>query len=646
MPRDSQLLPAASRALLRAARAGCIYVRQSGRATKEEEQNAAAAEDQANANAHMADRSFTSRKWANHPKNLDPPELEFLAKRRPGLPSLYGGPVSLDGSSGVTPGPMRRTKFQKVDPVTGSISIYEAWVPEGHRIEGEVTGDIQTIVAQSEVPVKPEAPAPGTLVEGVGIVNSEGVVVAEASSAAVVNPNKRRPPPPKRKGKGTGKGRKKKVMFAPGEGADAATVHGVAPSAGGGIDGAKVGQDGLPIPASQDGQDDDDDEGDDGDESDEGDESMLDAKTPETPLPQSFDESTEQQSTSTPADQDKDVEMDDAVPEPQPPVSEPLSAGSLPPTPAVPQDGAAGQEAEVSLSATSAALPGQTGDYTSETKELIEPSKEASPPKEPIAATTDIDINTKESEEIVQKEDSLEPPSTSLAAAEDEKFSPAAEKQSPVVAANEIQIQSQPVKPEENTPILSSPTPEVTPSVPVPSEELPTQKESENGSEETPQPPANNQTPEQPETLPNVQEENEPVTTEISQDPVLEQKDTDMADAPNPAATEPAEPSEKSASPPVPQTIHEPESIVEPTPTPTPPPTDDPVPEAFVPAPSPPVMPALAEPAAEEELDHVPAPTEGEGQGEYVQETEPEAKKEESEATPAPPVAADADAAV
>lgn len=123
MPRDSQLLPAASRALLRAARAGCIYVRQSGRATKEEEQNAAAAEDLANANAHIAERSFTSRKWANHPKNLEPPELEFLAKRRPGLPSLYGGPVSLDGSSGMTPGPMRRTKFQKVDPVTGSISI-------------------------------------------------------------------------------------------------------------------------------------------------------------------------------------------------------------------------------------------------------------------------------------------------------------------------------------------------------------------------------------------------------------------------------------------------------------------------------------------------------------------------------------------
>lgn len=671
MPRDSQLLPAASRALLRAARAGCIYVRQSGRATKEEEQNAATAEDQANVNAHIAERSFTSRKWANHPKNLEPPELEFLAKRRAGLPSLYGGPISLDGSSGVTPGPMRRTKFQKVDPVTGSISIYEAWVPEGHRIEGEITGDIQTIVAQSEVPVKPEAPAPGTLVEGVGIVNSEGVVVAEASSAAVVNPNKRRPPPPKRKGKGTGKGRKKKVMFAPGEGADAATVHGVAPSAGGGADAAKVGQDGLPIPASQDGQDgqdDDDDEGDDGDESDEGDESMIDAKTPETPLPQSFDESTEPQSTSTPADQDKDIEMNDAVPEPQPAVSEPLSTEPLPPSPAVSQGEATGQETEVSLSATPALLAEQIEKSAAETEELHERIS-ASPLTEPIAAATDSDSNMKEAEETVQKEEPLDTPSTSLAAVEDVKESPA-EKQSPTAPdtpANEIQMDSQPVKPEENTPPLPPPTPEEKPPATASSEEFPGQTESETVAEDLPHPLLDNQTPEQAETRPNVQEEKEPVDTEISQDPLEERKDTDMTDAPNSAADnqevaeEPAEPSEKPISPPVQLASTEPEPAeptVEPTPTPTSVATEAPVPEAPVPEPSPPSIPTPAEPEAKDEVDPVPAPVEGEGQGGPVQEAEPEpeareeeaepepeTKKEESEVTPVPVSAADTDAA-
>ncbi|KAJ5555557.1 hypothetical protein N7461_004027 [Penicillium sp. DV-2018c] len=301
MPRDSQLLPPISRALLRAARAGCINILQGSRAGEDEEKSVADAEDSATA-SHTADRSFTTRKWQTLPKHLEPAEVEFLAKRRPGLPSLYGASAGTDGSFGTASGPMRRTKFKKTDPETGNISIYQAWVPEGHRIEGEITGDLQTIVEQSDVPVKPEAPAPGTVVEGVGIVNAEGVVVAEAGSAAVMTPPKRRPPPPKRKGRGIGKGRKKKVMFAPGEGADAAMVHGVAPAASNGeVKGE--GQEG----ASQDqtGQDEDDEDGDEGDESDDGDESMLDAKTPDTPRPLS----------ETPVERPSDVDMADTVPD-------------------------------------------------------------------------------------------------------------------------------------------------------------------------------------------------------------------------------------------------------------------------------------------------------------------------------------------
>lgn len=323
MPQDSGLLPPISRALLRAARAGCIYIRQSGRSPNEEGKETTDAEDQSTATIHMADRSFTSRKWMTLPKNMEPPEVEFLAKRRPGLPSLYGGTAAVDGGA---PGPMRRTKFKKVDPETGNISIYEAWVPEGHRIEGEVTGDVQSIAEQSELPVKPEMPAPGTVVEGVGVVNSEGVVVAEAGSAAVMTPPKRRPPPPKRKGKGIGRGRKKKVMFAPGEGADAATVHGVAPNAEGGVDGVKEGQEGSQMSVDQSGQDEDEEDGEEGDESDEGDETMTDAKTPETPQALSGTESTPQPSTDTPADT-KDVDMADGAPEGPPALESPTVAG-------------------------------------------------------------------------------------------------------------------------------------------------------------------------------------------------------------------------------------------------------------------------------------------------------------------------------
>lgn len=278
------------------------------------------AEDSGSA-SHTADRSFTTRKWMTLPKHLEPAEVEFLAKRRPGLSSLYGATAGTDGSAS---GPMRRTKFKKVDPETGNISIYEAWVPEGHRIEGEISGDLQTIAEQSQVPVKPEAPAPGTVVEGVGIVNAEGVVVAEAGSAAVMTPPKRRPPPPKRKGKGIGKGRKKKVMFAPGEGADAATVHGVGPATGSGDGGVKREgqQDASQMSIDQAGQDEDEEDGDEGDESDDGDDSMLDAKTPDTPQPLSGTEIVDQPSSETPAEQSVDVDMSDAVPKSQPPAPE------------------------------------------------------------------------------------------------------------------------------------------------------------------------------------------------------------------------------------------------------------------------------------------------------------------------------------
>ncbi|KAI2675861.1 hypothetical protein CBS147355_6042 [Penicillium roqueforti] len=314
MPRDSQLLPPISRALLRAARAGCIHILQGSR-TEDEDKSGEDADDSASA-SHVADRSFTTRKWMTLPKHLEPAEVEFLAKRRPGLSSLYGTVTTIDGISG----PMRRTKFKKVDPQTGNISIYEAWVPEGHRIEGEITGDLQTFAEQSNVPVKPEAPAPGTIVEGVGIVNAEGVVVAEAGSAAVMTPPKRRPPPPKRKGKGIGRGRKKKVMFAPGEGSDAATVHGAGPSHGNGEgDYKREGQqDASRMSIDQAGQDEDDEDGDEGDDSDDGDDSMMDAKTPDTPQPLSGAEFVNQPSFETPAKQSVDVDMSDVVPENRP----------------------------------------------------------------------------------------------------------------------------------------------------------------------------------------------------------------------------------------------------------------------------------------------------------------------------------------
>ncbi|KAE8379234.1 hypothetical protein BDV26DRAFT_260042 [Aspergillus bertholletiae] len=287
MPKDSHLLTPMSRALLRAARAGCIYIRKATKDAEDEEKEVTDVEEQPT--LHTTERSFLTRKWATVPRHLENSEVEFLAKRRPGLPSLYGATTS--GANGTENGsaPMRRTRFKKVDPTSGNISIYEAWVPEGHKIEGEITNDSQLVPENSNTIVTPEAPAPGTVIEGVGVVNAEGVVVADPTSAAVMTPPKRRPPPPKRKAKGFGKGRRKKVMFAPGEGADANAVHGAGPEAGDSTTETGYGKEGTDrsrMSVDQNGQEEDDDDGEEGEESDEGDESMLDAKTPETPLHQ------------------------------------------------------------------------------------------------------------------------------------------------------------------------------------------------------------------------------------------------------------------------------------------------------------------------------------------------------------------------
>ncbi|OQE29524.1 hypothetical protein PENSTE_c002G06084 [Penicillium steckii] len=646
MPRDSQLLPPASRALLRAARAGCIYVRPSGRSAKEEENKMATAEDQANGSANSADRSFTSRKWTVHSKHLEPPEVEFLAKRRPGLPSLYGGPTSLDGGSGVNLGKMRRTKFQKVDSTTGNISIYEAWVPDGLHIEGEVTGDIQTMVDQSEVPVKPEAPAPGTVVDGVGVVNSEGIVVAEAGSSAVVNPNKRRPPPPKRKGRGIGKGRKKKVMFAPGEGADAATVHGATPSAEGGSEG-KVGQDGLPISADQPGQEDDEDDGEDGDESDEGDESMVDAKTPDTPVPQAFDDSNEQQRpTGTAVDQERDIEMKDALPEPQHPEPEPSSTGPPSDTTAMPQAEATVQETDASVSASATPAPPaeQTQETTTEPNDSIESSKDNSSPKEPLGGATDSEEKTKEPEDTVPKEKKIETTPPTDSALEEAKQSPAAETQPPAAAdnaANENQSDSQQIKPEESTPALPSAAPEEKPSAPAEPEESP--KQPEPTTQDAPEPPTGDHKKEQSETLPTPQDEDHTANTETGQDPIDDKQDIDMGNTSNPpeqqsAAEEPAPSSEKLASPvPTPPT-NDAEPNVEPSPETTNAPVSAPD-ESTPTVPEPKEPESEAEPSVPAPAESEPAPeteTEAKVETEEEPKPDPETTKEESDSNAAP----------
>ncbi|KAK0510079.1 hypothetical protein JMJ35_007473 [Cladonia borealis] len=200
MPRDSHLLSPMSQDLLRAAR--MPQAKKPTTPLLEDDKEPGEDED---ADGEI-DTGFVAKRWAVLPKELEGPEPEFLAKRRKGLPSVHSG--SLGSTSNI--GQMRKTKIRKID-TEGNNSVWEVLVPEGQTVEGEV-------VEEETSPT--QAPAPGTVVEGVGVVNAEGVVIAGDQGVPAIN--KRRPPPPKRKAKGPGRGRKKKVAFVGADGAPTA----------------------------------------------------------------------------------------------------------------------------------------------------------------------------------------------------------------------------------------------------------------------------------------------------------------------------------------------------------------------------------------------------------------------------------------
>ncbi|KAG5292440.1 LYR family protein, iron-sulfur cluster biosynthesis protein Isd11 [Histoplasma ohiense] len=224
MPRDSHLLTPMSRALLRAARAGCKYIRPAPHEVEGDEKETKDSDEPTA--APPFERTFTAGKWTLAPRHMEPPEAEFLAKRRPGLSSLYGS-TALNGTAEVQPEPkppMKKTKFKKIDPITGKTSIYEAWVPEGHKVEGEITENAEVVPGNSDVAVVAALPVPGTAAEGIGVGDPRGLVAEPDSS--MVAPMEKQDPPSKRKASDIEKGSRKKVMFASGEGETADTALG------------------------------------------------------------------------------------------------------------------------------------------------------------------------------------------------------------------------------------------------------------------------------------------------------------------------------------------------------------------------------------------------------------------------------------
>ncbi|KXT13438.1 hypothetical protein AC579_9907 [Pseudocercospora musae] len=277
MPRDYQLLNPWTQHLLRSARSGKVGTKRKQEADPDEDkpEEEAAEEDPAKNSNSSEERGYVAKKWkpiSEHALEPEHKHFNFLAKRRRGLPSLYGPDVA----NGVAV-PMRKTKVQKTD-ANGEVAVYEVLVPEGQVLEGEIADSTELADA------KPVTAAPGTVIEGVGVANDEGVVVAEH-----LRPNapRRNRPPPKKKG-GPGRG-KKRVTFTNPDGSTYTTIvpnaTKIVPQPGQTVKHVAKGEEALadisaeeaakraPSQTGEDGEegdDDDDEEGDDDDYREEG----------------------------------------------------------------------------------------------------------------------------------------------------------------------------------------------------------------------------------------------------------------------------------------------------------------------------------------------------------------------------------------
>jgi len=259
MPRDSHLLPLHSQQLLRAARSGRTIKPpapvEDDDVIKEEEEE-----------IKEVPVGFTVKKFVKIARHLELPEPEYLAKRRKGLPSQYV-------NSQAAPA-LRETIVKKLD-AEGNVAIYKVLVPEGQAVEGEIQSTDDAVEAVSATA------APGTVVEGIGVVNAEGIVVA--NDVKHQTPPRRRAPPPKRKRGGPGRGRRR-VTFAgredengtPNPGGDLVSASGLRRE-----DGSVAPSDGGDTPMADAGGDEDEGSGEEGSEDE--DQDMGQNSTPATP---------------------------------------------------------------------------------------------------------------------------------------------------------------------------------------------------------------------------------------------------------------------------------------------------------------------------------------------------------------------------
>lgn len=359
MPRDWQMLPEVSQQLLRAARAGKLYKPPTPPNEEEEEKG----DEDAETAIKESPKGFLARKWSQVPRHQETPEKEYLAKRRKGLlGAVTGGDAVQPVQAAPAPPAVRMTKVRRLD-ADGNAVIYEVQALEGQPVEGEI---VEEVVTTEAAPIVATV-APGTIIEGVGVANAEGLVVA-ATEGVLPTPPRRKPPPPRKKKKGPGRGHKKVVVIEPG-------MEGVVPAV------ITIGPDGLPTApatladgaaqangdtamadAGEGEEDESGEEGEEGDES-EDEEGSEEGELADAPNPES----------------------DAAVSNlPPPPTSQPLSGLSAEPAPPL-SDSLPGIMSDAAVDPMVTPLSPPTTDAVAPPPEaLLSPAKTEPPPLDPM----------------------------------------------------------------------------------------------------------------------------------------------------------------------------------------------------------------------------------------------------------------------
>ena len=198
MPKDIDLLPSHSQALLRAARSGMLYKRPAPE-DEEVEADAVLPEKQEKKEEETEDKGYTIKLWKQIPRNVEANDIRRLAKRRKGTVTISSKTIETK-----VQGPtVTRATVRRVD-AAGNPYTEEVTLTEGQAVQGEIISTRVEPAAATAPELMPHVPAQ----------------------------NRRRPPPPKRKPK-AGPGRGKKKMKIPLPGSEAAAAAAAATAADG-----------------------------------------------------------------------------------------------------------------------------------------------------------------------------------------------------------------------------------------------------------------------------------------------------------------------------------------------------------------------------------------------------------------------------